>query len=111
MRICSPIGVRAPRSKDLLPLAHRGDEDRSHAGRLLLGQRAVEFFQRLAGPEHLLEAVELPAAHALKASDLVDDDRPGPDRGGQIRPSITSLTTRLACMNSDHRVTSWVAAN
>ena len=47
----------------LLPFAHGGDEDRAHAGRLAVGERAVELLQRLARPEDLLEAVER-AAHA-----------------------------------------------
>jgi hypothetical protein len=64
----------------LLPLAHRRHEDRAHADGLAVGQRAVEFLQRLAGPEDLLEPVQR-ATHAGIGDQFVDDDRPGPDRG------------------------------
>ena len=45
-------------------------------------QRAVELLQRLARPEHLLEAVHR-ALGAGEQQRLVDDDRPAPDRGGE----------------------------
>jgi hypothetical protein len=64
----------------LLPFAHGGDEDRGEARVVALGQRAEEFFQRLARPEHLLELVEL-APCAAEGQIFVDDDRPGPDGG------------------------------
>jgi hypothetical protein len=47
---------------------------------VLRSESAVEFLQRLARPEDLLEAVER-EVHALVGDHLVDDDRPGPDRG------------------------------
>ena len=43
-----------------LPLAHGGDEHGGHAAGRPVGERAVELLQRLAGPEHLLEAVHRP---------------------------------------------------
>jgi hypothetical protein len=66
----------------LLPLAHGRHEDRAHAGGLALGERAIELLQRLARPEHLLEAVERDT-HARIGKKLVDDDGPGPDGGAE----------------------------
>jgi hypothetical protein len=63
-----------------LPFAHGRDEDRRHALRRAAAERAVELLQRLAGPECLLEAVEL-LAHPRIEDGLVDDDRPHPDGG------------------------------
>ena len=79
MRICSPASERAWPSKLRLPFAHGGDKQR--AGRMArLGcERLVEFLQRLAGPERLLEAVAGPA-DAREQQGLVDGDRPDPDR-------------------------------
>src|SRR5581483_109677 len=70
-------GLEAP-----LPFAHRGDEDRGHGGRIAAGERAVEFLQRLARPEELLEAVHLPPDAAVEER-LVDDDRPAPHRSDE----------------------------
>ena len=65
-----------------LPFAHGGDEQRRRGGVRLLRQLAIEFFERLAGPEHLLEAVHL-GTKPPEQQRLVDDDRPGPERGGE----------------------------
>ena len=62
-----------------LPFPHRGHEQRRHRLRRLGGQRFVEFLQRLARPERLLEPVHAPA-HAGEQQRLVDRDRPHPDR-------------------------------
>ena len=40
-----------------LPFAHGRDEDRGHARRRAVMQRAIEILQRLAGPENFLEPV------------------------------------------------------
>lgn len=66
----------------LLPFAHGGDEYGGKAGIVAFGERAIELFERLAGPEDLFELVEL-AARTGVAQIFVDDDGPGPDGGGQ----------------------------
>ena len=58
-----------------LPFAHRRREQGAHAGRGPVGQRAVEVFQRLAGPEHVLEPVHAPP-HGGVEPPLVPHDRP-----------------------------------
>src|SRR5690606_40493794 len=50
----------------LLPLAHGRHENRAHAAGLALRQRAVKLLERLPGPEHLLEAVEIGRASCRK---------------------------------------------
>ena len=65
-----------------LPLAHRGDEQRRHRMRRGAPTASVEFLQRLAGPERLLEAVHR-ALGAHEEQRLVDDDRPDPDRSDE----------------------------
>ena len=65
-----------------LPLAHGGNEQRRHGEGAPVRQAGVELVQRLARPEHLLEAVGL-APRAAEREQLLDDDGPGPDRGQQ----------------------------
>ena len=45
-------------------------------------EAGIEFVERLARPEHLLELVGF-AACAAEGEQLLDDDRPRPDRGEQ----------------------------
>ena len=83
-----------------LPLPHRRDEDRAEPGRVRLGLRPVEFLQRPARPERLLEGIHrLPGAGEQER--LVDDDRPAPDRGGQ-EPEHHELDDWWALQNRPH---------
>ncbi len=65
-----------------LPFAHRRDETGRHRLRRLGRQRAIKFLDRLAGPERLLEAIHRALGARIKEN-LVDRDRPDPDRTGQ----------------------------
>ena len=65
-----------------LPFAHRRDEQRRHRMRGLGRKRAIKLFQRLSGPEGLLETVH-GALGAREQQEFVDRDRPDPDRAGQ----------------------------
>jgi hypothetical protein len=91
------------------PFAHRRHEDRAHARGLAVRQRPVEFLKRLPRPEDLFELVQL-ARKLAEGHPFVRDNGPGPDRCAD-RPSMTSLTTKPACMKSDQSVTSLVAAS
>src|SRR6266702_3852660 len=79
LKACDRAGLAFERA---LPLAHRRHEAGRHGMRRLGRERAIEVLDRLAGPERLLEAVHR-AAGAGKQEDLVDGDRPDPDRAGQ----------------------------
>ena len=81
-RLQAHEGGAGARLEGAFPFAHRGDEQRRHAGLRPLGELAVELLERMAGPEDFLEAVHR-AAHAREKQRLVDDDRPAPDRGGE----------------------------
>ena len=87
-----------------LPLAHGRDEEGRHAGVGRLRQRLVEILERVAGPEassnRSIGFLELP-----EQNDLVDDDRPAPDRGAE-QADITIFTTKCADQNMRHRETS-----
>src|SRR5262249_53859568 len=65
-----------------LPLAHGGDEQRRHGMARPRRERAIEFFERLARPEGLFEAVH-GGAGARVEHRLVDRDRPHPDPGDE----------------------------
>lgn len=67
--------------KAFLPFAHGRNEDRAHSARLPVREGPIELLQRLTRPEYLLEIIELPADTPVIQA-LVDDDSPGPDRGG-----------------------------
>src|SRR5215470_1229695 len=65
-----------------LPFAHAGDEQRRGRVRRARRQRAIEFLERLAGPERALERLH-GAPRARVEDRLVDHDRPHPDRRRQ----------------------------
>ena len=65
-----------------LPLAHRRHEQRRDAVRVALRDLLVELLERLARPEDGLELVHLPPRAGVEEQ-LVDDDRPAPDRGDE----------------------------
>ncbi len=91
-------------SRMIFPLTHRSHEDRRHARGATFTEIAIEFLQRLAGPERLLEAINRTARPSV-SNRLVYDDSPGQIEANS-KPSITSLTTQFACMNRPQRVTS-----
>ena len=63
-----------------LPFPHRRHEQRRRAGIVrLVRERSVEFFQRLAGPEDLLEILHF-ILEFVKQAGLVENDRPAPQR-------------------------------
>ena len=65
----------------LLPFAHGSHEDRAHACRLPVG-RACGRVLRATGPtRRSARSGRAGAAHARECDQLVDDDRPRPDRG------------------------------
>ena len=63
---------------------------------------AVELLERLAGPEHLLEAVHGPLGAGDRAAVLSMMIAQHQTEAAS-RPSITSLTTKWACQNRLHR--------
>ena len=82
-----------------LPFAHGGDEQRRHRMRRARRQRAVEFLQRLARPERLLETVHRPAGAGVEQRSCRSrSPRPRPTQISS--PTITVLTTQCACQNS-----------
>ena len=61
------------------PFAHGGDEDRRHRIRRAVRDTVVELLERATGPEGFLELAGL-FTETADADDLVEDDRPAPDR-------------------------------
>ena len=82
MRPPSPCSERTPEFVGALPLAHRRHEQRRDAVRVARRDLLVELLERLARPEHGLELVHLPLGAGVE-QELVDDDRPAPDRGDE----------------------------
>ena len=82
MRWDRPAKARLEPSNERFHSRMAATKTERHAGGLPVVEHAVELFQRLAGPEHLLEVVHRLAA-AREQQRLVDDDRPAPDRCGE----------------------------
>jgi hypothetical protein len=97
------------RARRIFPFAHRRHEDRAHTRRLAVRQRPVEFLKRLPRPEDLFELVQL--ARNLRKDTHLSATMAQVQIDAPTRPSMTSLTTKPACMKSDQRVTSLVAAS
>src|SRR4051812_48497629 len=65
-----------------LPFPHRADKKRGHGMAWARRKRIVEFLQRLARPERLLELIHGPLGAAVEQK-LFDRDGPYPDRADQ----------------------------
>ena len=82
MRICRPPIARLVPSNERFHSRIAATNSAAHRMRRTRRLRAVKLFERMAGPEGLLELVHRALGAAVEQG-LVDHDRPDPDRGEQ----------------------------